>query len=87
MPLQMNGVEAWITMENKVGVHEYAVDLDEDAGVATCWITGEPGQVSRSSPFHRLWDHAHRCRRSCALEKRRQIFTPFQFCFRLLYIS
>ena len=46
MPLVINGVEAWITVGNKVSVKEYSVDLDEDAGVATCWITGEPGEVS-----------------------------------------
>lgn len=45
MPLQMNNVEAWITLENKKQVQEYAVDLDEDTGVATCWISGEPGQT------------------------------------------
>ncbi|CAA7263377.1 unnamed protein product [Cyclocybe aegerita] len=44
MPLQINGVEAWITVDDKVRVMEYAVDVDEDMGVATCWISGEPGQ-------------------------------------------
>ncbi|KAF9531215.1 hypothetical protein CPB83DRAFT_892055 [Crepidotus variabilis] len=45
MPLQVNGVEAWITTGDKVPVKEYAVDLDEETGVATCWISGEPGET------------------------------------------
>ncbi|KAF8914380.1 hypothetical protein CPB84DRAFT_86172 [Gymnopilus junonius] len=48
MPLQMHGVEAWITVEDnvrKVRVQEYAPEFDEKAGIATCWISGEPGQT------------------------------------------
>jgi hypothetical protein len=45
MPLQINGVEAWITVGDKVQAKEYSVDLDEDSGVATCWISGDPGQT------------------------------------------
>jgi len=44
----MHGVEAWITVEDnlsKVKVQEYAPEFDEEAGVATCWISGEPGQT------------------------------------------
>jgi hypothetical protein len=46
MPLRMSGVEVWITVGDKVPVKEYAVEIDEEYGVATCWISGEPGQVS-----------------------------------------
>jgi hypothetical protein len=42
----MTGVEVWITGEDKVPIKEYAVEIDEEDDVATCWITGEPGQVS-----------------------------------------
>ena len=42
----MGGVEAWITVGDKVPAQEYAVDIDNETGVATCWISGEPGQVS-----------------------------------------
>ncbi|KAF8958487.1 hypothetical protein BDZ97DRAFT_1923663 [Flammula alnicola] len=45
MPLQMNGIEAWITVENKVQLQEFAPHLDQETGVATCWIGGEPGQT------------------------------------------
>ncbi|PPQ68617.1 hypothetical protein CVT25_005527 [Psilocybe cyanescens] len=45
MPLQMNGVEAWITVDNKVQVQEYAPQIDSKTGVATCWISAEPGQT------------------------------------------
>ncbi|KDR84155.1 hypothetical protein GALMADRAFT_236831 [Galerina marginata CBS 339.88] len=45
MPLQLHGVEAWITVDNKVQVQEYAPDYDVVAGVATCWINAEPGQT------------------------------------------
>jgi len=45
MPLQVNGVQAWITVENKVQVQEYGPEIDEATGVATCWIGAEPGQV------------------------------------------
>jgi len=50
MPLTMSGVEAWITVGDKIPAKEYSVDIDEDAGVATCWISGEPGQ-----PFSIRW--------------------------------
>lgn len=46
----MSGVEVWITVGDKVPVKEYAVEIDEQDGVATCWITGEPGQ-----PFAIRW--------------------------------
>lgn len=42
----MSGVEVWITGGDKVPLEEYAVEIDDQDGVATCWITGEPGQVS-----------------------------------------
>ncbi|KIM48173.1 hypothetical protein M413DRAFT_22709 [Hebeloma cylindrosporum] len=45
MPLEVNGVQAWITVENKVQVQEYAPEIDEATGVATCWIGAEPGQT------------------------------------------
>lgn len=45
MPLQVNGVQAWITVENKVQVQEYVPEIDETTGVATCWIGAEPGQT------------------------------------------
>ncbi|KAF8165742.1 hypothetical protein B0H34DRAFT_856030 [Crassisporium funariophilum] len=45
MPLQMNGVEAWITVDNKVQLAEYEVDVDCERATATCWISGEPGQT------------------------------------------
>jgi hypothetical protein len=41
----MGGVEAWITVGDKVPAKEYAVDIDNETGVATCWISGEPGQT------------------------------------------
>ncbi|KAH9482274.1 hypothetical protein JR316_0004372 [Psilocybe cubensis] len=50
MPLQMNGVEAWITVEDKRQVLEYLPEIDTKTGVATCWISGEPGQ-----PFAIRW--------------------------------
>lgn len=50
MPLRMGGVEAWITVGDKVPAKEYAVDIDDEAGLATCWISGEPGQVSCGFP-------------------------------------
>ena len=46
MPIEMNGVQAWITVENKMQLTEYQVDLDLSSNTATCWISGEPGQVS-----------------------------------------
>jgi len=45
MPIEMNGVQAWITVDNKVQLAEYEVDLDLSSNTATCWISGEPGQV------------------------------------------
>lgn len=45
MPLQMHGVEAWITVGNKVQLQEYAPEVDEKAGMVTCWIGAEPGQT------------------------------------------
>ena len=45
MPIEMNGVQAWITVDNKVQLAEYEVDLDWSSNTATCWISGEPGQV------------------------------------------
>ncbi|KAF9480150.1 hypothetical protein BDN70DRAFT_877891 [Pholiota conissans] len=45
MPLQMNGVEAWITGEDKVTLQEYACEVDKESNVVTCWIGGEPGQT------------------------------------------
>ncbi len=46
MPLRISGIEAWITVGDKIPAKEYDIDVDEDGGVATCWINGEPGQVS-----------------------------------------
>ncbi len=46
MPLTISGVEVWITGGDKVPIKEYAVEIDEEDGVATCWISAEPGQVS-----------------------------------------
>lgn len=51
MPIEMNGVQAWITVENKVQLVEYQVDLDLSSNTATCWISGEPGQVCLLSNF------------------------------------
>jgi len=45
MPIEMNGVQAWITVDNKVQLVEYQVDLDLSSNTATCWISGEPGQT------------------------------------------
>lgn len=45
MPIEMNGVQAWITVDNKVQLEEYEVDLDLSSNTATCWISGEPGQT------------------------------------------
>jgi hypothetical protein len=52
MPIEMNGVQAWITVDNKVQLVEYQVDLDLSSNTATCWISGEPGQVCL--PFYLL---------------------------------
>lgn len=46
----MSGVEVWITVGDKVPVKEYAVEIDNEDCVATCWITGEPGE-----PFAIRW--------------------------------
>jgi hypothetical protein len=46
----MSGVEVWITGGDKIPIKEYAVEIDEEDRVATCWITGEPGQ-----PFAIRW--------------------------------
>jgi len=46
----MSGVEVWITGGDKVPIKEHAVEIDDEDGVATCWITGEPGQ-----PFAIRW--------------------------------
>ena len=51
MPIEMNGVQAWITVGDKVQVAEYEVDLDLATNTATCWISGEPGQVC-PTPLH-----------------------------------
>ena len=51
MPIEMNGVQAWITVENKVQLVEYQVDLDLNSNTATCWISGEPGQVGLPFTF------------------------------------
>lgn len=56
MPLQMSGVEAWITGEDKVQLAEFAPEVDQESGVVTCWISGEPGQVRK--PFS---DSVGRC--------------------------
>ncbi|KAF4619323.1 hypothetical protein D9613_004880 [Agrocybe pediades] len=62
MPLSINGVEAWITLENKKQVQEFLPEIDEETGTATCWISGEPGEVfalrwrdstSPASPYQR----------------------------------
>jgi hypothetical protein len=46
----MSGVEVWITGGDKVPIKEHAVEIDDEDGVATCWISGEPGQ-----PFAIRW--------------------------------
>jgi len=51
MPLQVNGIQAWITVENKVQVQEYVPEIDQATGVATCWIGAEPGQVRYYSKY------------------------------------
>lgn len=58
MPLQVNGIQAWITVENKVQVQEYAPEIDQATGVATCWIGAEPGQV-------RYYSRYDQCNRGC----------------------
>jgi len=45
MPIEVNGVQAWITVGDKVQLTEYEVDLDLNSNTATCWISGEPGQT------------------------------------------
>lgn len=50
MPLQLNGVEAWITGEDKVTLQEYACEVDKESNVVTCWIGGEPSQVRYALP-------------------------------------
>ena len=64
MPIEMNGVQAWITVDNKVQLVEYQVDLDLSSNTATCWISGEPGQVCL--PFTFLY-----------IRKRSPAFIPF----------
>ena len=60
----MNGVQAWITVDNKVQLVEYQVDLDLSSNTATCWISGEPGQVCLPFIF-------------CIEESRSPILPPF----------
>ncbi len=48
--MQINGVEAWITGEDKVHLDEFAPEFDQESDVVTCWISGEPGQVRRIFP-------------------------------------
>lgn len=50
MPMQMNGVEAWITGEDKVHLDEFAPEFDQESDMVTCWISGEPGQVCKTFP-------------------------------------
>ena len=57
MPIEMNGVQAWITVDNKVQLTEYQVDLDLSSNTATCWISGEPGQVCL--PFALMYIRNH----------------------------
>ena len=64
MPIEMNGVQAWITVDNKVQLMEYQVDLDLNSNTATCWISGEPGQVCLSFFF-------------CMYESRSTLFPSF----------
>jgi hypothetical protein len=83
MPLQVNGVQAWITVENKVQVQEYVPEVDEATGVATCWIGAEPGQV-------RYYETQNQCNRGCnriptSVLGSRKLHTTccFRFCLRV----
>ncbi|KAJ2932469.1 hypothetical protein H1R20_g4609, partial [Candolleomyces eurysporus] len=40
--LRINGVEAWISDENKTPFAVYGVEKDASAGVVSCWIAYEP---------------------------------------------
>lgn len=42
--LRLNGVEAWISNEDKVPFPVYGVERDAKTGVLSCWIAYEPGQ-------------------------------------------
>ena len=62
MPLEVNGIQAWITVENKVQVQEYVPEVDEATGVATCWIAAEAGQVRYYETINvqsRMRSHPH----------------------------
>lgn len=49
--LRMNGVEAWISSEDKTPFAAYGVEKDATTGVMSCWIAYEPGMVrSRCCP-------------------------------------
>jgi hypothetical protein len=50
--LRMNGVEAWISGDDKKAFPVYSVQKEASTGVVTCWIPFEPGRVSRR--FHSL---------------------------------
>jgi hypothetical protein len=41
--LRMNGIEAWISGDDKAGFPVYGVEKDEASGVVSCWIAYEPG--------------------------------------------
>ncbi|KAJ3518386.1 hypothetical protein NMY22_g13709 [Coprinellus aureogranulatus] len=41
--LRMNGVEAWISDEDKTPFTVYGVEKDASTGVMSCWIAYEPG--------------------------------------------
>ncbi|KAG2018300.1 hypothetical protein CC2G_007739 [Coprinopsis cinerea AmutBmut pab1-1] len=41
--LRMNGIEAWISDENKKPFPVYGVQKDPEGGVISCWIPFEPG--------------------------------------------
>ncbi|PPQ74911.1 hypothetical protein CVT24_003021 [Panaeolus cyanescens] len=45
MPLRVGGIEAWITLDNKLELDQYDVEVDEANRTVTCWISGEPGQT------------------------------------------
>ncbi|TFK17508.1 hypothetical protein FA15DRAFT_698412, partial [Coprinopsis marcescibilis] len=41
--LQMNGIEAWISGDDKKPFPVYGVEKDPDTGLISCWIPFEPG--------------------------------------------
>jgi len=45
--LNVGGYEAWVVVEDEK-IEHYAIDVDEEEKLATCWIASTAGKVSLS---------------------------------------